>query len=128
MTHVRAAAAALAAATIALLVPAPAHAAGPITFTSEYCQVYAIGMPGASGRPQFFCEYYWTGGTDPYMASASGNPARFLNITTVQVYSGHAEVFGDCTLARNFTVTLALTDSVGATGSDTADLSCTKPS
>lgn len=115
----RAAAALTAAGVSALLLAAPARAAGPMSFEIGDCTAYVSG----TGPMQFYCEYNWTGGTDPYTSSATANSTE-VHITQVQATNGHAVVFGTCLKGHASTVTLSLKDATGATGAAQASLLC----
>lgn len=127
MVRIRAAAAAfLVAGSAALLVPDSAYASGPITDNGGDCTFnYVYGSTGPNG---FFCEYSWTGGTDPYNVAGVVTPASpKVHITSVQASGGNGLIEGTCVLGFAGTVSLSLTDAVGSTATISGDLICARP-
>lgn len=127
MVRIRAAAAALlVAGSAALLVPDSAYAFGPINDNGGNCTFnYVYGSTGPNG---FFCEYYWTGGTDPYTAAAVVSPASpKVHITQVQASGGYGLIQGTCVLGFAGTVSLSLVDAAGSTAIISGEMLCAKP-
>ncbi|MBV9791740.1 MAG: hypothetical protein JOZ51_26345 [Chloroflexi bacterium] len=100
-----------------LAVPGPAHAA-TLTVTDVMC--YNLGSEG-SGGGRYGCDPFVTGGTGTYTSFVWGvrtasNPTYY--------FTTYGNLFGTCVPGRNYTITVTVTDSAGATASNFTAFQC----
>jgi hypothetical protein len=115
------AAALIPAATLAALLinPVSASAAGPFQYQSG-------GGCYSGGGGKFACEVFVTGGTGPFTTSwTNGTWATFSQVT----YDGFDFLGnGTCTIGKNSTLTMTVTDSTGQHYTAGGVLNCTAQS